>query len=590
MKSSRFPSLKFQIRTLFALALALSILVMGGIWIVYNRTALEHQAGRMYAIQAEMIGAAVKPAMMFGDKKLADELIDQIKSSPDIHSLRLYKADGTLLAAYPEETETTSESAETTEHIVSKHDTLSIEYPVMHKEAQVGLLHIEFDLSELTDRQRSDIVNIAFIILAILIFSLLVSLRLQRRLYESEKSLHQAIRKAEQANQAKSDFLSTMSHELRTPIHGIIGLHQLIGEEEENLSPEQLENLVLAQQSARSLRAMVNDILDLGKIESGNMELNESEYDLERLIHDAMVPFRVATLKKGIRLSLHIENAPRKVVGDEIRLRQVLLNLIGNAVKFTEQGEVSVSVNHIDDKLLFSVRDTGCGIADEDLPRIFEPFIQGRNSTRLTEKGTGLGTSIARKFIELMGGNISVESSDGGSCFSFEIPCRTVDDERIDISIASEGGLFRSKEMEKETMRSPYPSLRVLLAEDDPIGQRIATRLLSRAGIEVDTARNGVEALQKLRNGSYDLLLTDVAMPEMDGIELTRKIRVDEALSGKERLPIIGLSAHAMEDVARECLSAGMDNFMTKPVDPDTIILNIFNNASEKPDKGESAP
>ena len=405
---------------------------------------------------------------------------------------------------------------------------------------------------------------------------------LYRELTQSEKNLRKAIKQAEAASHAKSEFLSVMSHELRTPLHGIIGLQNLISADAEQLPSEQQENLMLAQQSAKSLRALVNDILDLAKIESGNMEVIKNKFELRSCICDALVPFILAAREKGIIIALHIEEAPKFIIGDESRLRQVLLNLIGNAVKFTNQGEVSVHVERREKHLHFLVKDTGIGISNADLEHVFEPFMQVTDSMRLEHTGTGLGTSIVKRFVELMEGSIEASSELGqGSCFSFTIPYHPVGNETISCHNNSAEELFISApKLEKEKGKLT-PKLRVLLAEDDPIGQRIASKQLSKAGMQVTVVGSGEDAWEMVRNHSYDLLLTDIRMPGMNGITLTKKIRAMEKHSSKPRLPIIGLSAHALEDVVKECLDVGMDHFMTKPVDPETILSTIIDKTSQ---------
>ncbi|MES0370718.1 MAG: ATP-binding protein [Mariprofundaceae bacterium] len=416
----------------------------------------------------------------------------------------------------------------------------------------------------------------------------LTQLLLHLELKSSEKNLRDAIIKAEAASHAKSEFLSVMSHELRTPLHGIIGLQGLIANDADKLNEEQCENLMLAQQSAKSLRALVNDVLDIAKIESGNMVLVKDEFSLFSCIRDAFVPFIHSAREKEITLSLKLVNIPEKLIGDESRLRQVLLNLIGNAIKFTHEGEISMHASCIHGHLHFKIQDSGIGIPAEKIESIFEPFTQLENSSLTQQKGTGLGTSIVKRFVELMDGNVQVESALGkGSCFSFQIPCNPVGRERISHSIdATKGDLniIDLKDIQEPTVKRTL-HIKALLAEDDPIGLRIAIKQLSKAGIEVDAVDNGNSAWEMVQNNSYDLLLTDIRMPGLNGIELTQKIRKMEKESNTPYLPIIGLSAHAMDEVARECFEAGMNHFMTKPVDPESILKTITKNI---PDKTES--
>jgi len=407
---------------------------------------------------------------------------------------------------------------------------------------------------------------------------------LYRELQTSEQNLRLAIKKAEAASHAKSEFLSVMSHELRTPLHGIIGLQNLISTDAEQLSHEQQENLMLAQQSAKSLRALVNDILDLSKIESGNMELVRGRFELQSCICDALVPFVLSAREKETTISLHLNNVSKTIIGDESRLRQVLLNLVGNAVKFTNQGEVSIHVTQKREKLCFLIKDTGIGISKKNMEHIFEPFVQAADATKPEYAGTGLGTNIVKRFVELMDGKIEASSELGrGSCFTFSIPCHPVGNKTIDHHSSSNDTLFISPPVTSEKKAAvTSPALRVLLAEDDPIGQRIAFKQLSKAGMKVDIVSDGESAWEKVQNCPYDLLLTDIRMPGINGIRLTEKIRAMEKHTNKPHLPIIGLSAHALEDVAKECLEAGMDHFMTKPVDPETILSTVTNQVPQQ--------
>ena len=588
MNQSKELSLK-QLQQLIIISFSLAILVIGGIWIVYSQTSLEEQAERMYLKQADMIGMVSKPAMMFADKKMAEVLITQFKdSNSDISKLQIFAADGEFLAGFPRVKSAPSiisMDKKLIQEPVYKGDYLRLEHTVFHKEIPVGILYVEFDLSELTGHTRTNLIKILFVTIGVFLLILFIVRQLQYKLRGSEKKLHQAIQQAESANHAKSEFLSTISHELRTPIHGIIGLQQLISADAENLSDEHKENLRLAQQSAKSLRALVNDVLDLAKIESGKMELIKREFELQHCICDALVPFRLQAIEKGIALSLHIEHAPKVILSDESRLRQILLNLVGNAVKFTEQGEVSLHVIEKRGYLHFMVKDSGIGMSQEDLKHVFEPFSQGSSDYQWKQFGSGLGTSIAKRFVELMQGHIHVESKQGeGSCFFFNIPCFPSGSERTHCEISSNANLWQSSSTdEHEVAVESLPSrLRVLLAEDDPIAQRIAKKRLSKAGMDVHVVDNGEDALQQIQKHSYDLLLTDIRMPKLDGLEMTRRIRAMEKELDQSHLPIIGLSAHVLEEVVQDCLSAGMDHFMVKPVEPEAILSTILKIKSEQ--------
>ncbi len=397
-------------------------------------------------------------------------------------------------------------------------------------------------------------------------------------LLEANKELQKARDEAVRGNEAKTEFLSVISHELRTPLHGIIGMHDLLAEMKE-MPLEQRRNLAAAQQAARSLRTLVNDVLDLSKIEAGAMELVEREVELESCIREALTPFIFSAREKGLQFELIMQDVPGMLMVDPVRLRQVVLNLAGNAVKFTDRGYVRLHVMQQQERqqLVFTVEDSGIGIAGEDIDTIFEPFSQIHSLMDEKHEGTGLGTTIVKRFVELMGGDVWVRSKPGkGSAFGFSIPCNPVGDETISRHIDMlEMVIDPSDDDALSHQMTFHQQWKVLLVEDDPITQRVATRQLERAGLEVDVAGNGLLALEMIRNGNYQVVLMDIRMPGMDGISVTRKVREMEAGRGVH-LPIIGLSAHAFEEVQQECEEAGMDDFLVKPVDPKTVLSRIM--------------
>lgn len=561
--------------------LSTAIIVMGVIWIVFEQNVMKQQAIEMYTQQAEMIGATTKPAMMFNDIRMALELVSTLKTNKKISSILIFGSNGDLLANVQDGKASDINLEGVRSYIqepVVEGNVFKIGLPVMHKKSEVGHIYVEFSLDTLFKQQTANIINILLIIFITWILSFAFTNRLQLRLAESQARLRRTTKEAKSANRAKSEFLSTMSHELRTPIHGIIGLQDLIASDCNNLTEEQRESLMLAQQSAKSLRSLVNDVLDLAKIESGNMELIKETFDLSQCVNDALVPFILTAREKGLSFKLEMSNVPASMIGDESRLRQVLLNLVGNAIKFTERGHVLVNVIGKETQIFFSIEDSGVGIPPEQMSNIFEPFIQAPSTKQSHLQGTGLGTNIAKRFVELMEGTIHLESTAGkGSCFTFQIPCDAANGDKITKSIDILAGNLNNASTEAGTTPpQPESSIKALLAEDDPIGQRIAMKQLSRAGIEVDTVDNGISAWETIKGSDHTLLLTDIRMPGLDGIELTRRIRALEKETGKPRITIIGLSAHALEEVAKECKEAGMDDFMTKPVSPEMILSTIL--------------
>jgi len=370
-----------------------------------------------------------------------------------------------------------------------------------------------------------------------------------------EETLESARAAAEASVQAKSNFLATMSHELRTPLNGIVGMTSLL--RKSNLDPRQLEYCETIQQSTEALVAVVNDILDWSKIEAGKIQLEKLGFDLVALVRGVTDILRPMADAKGIELGIVIQGGRLPaVVGDPARLRQVLLNLGANAIKFTEQGSVNIRVLPLASErgqlpIRIEVVDTGIGITPQQIKRLFERFSQADASTTRRFGGTGLGLAISKSLVELMGGEIGVLSQAGeGSTFWIKLHMPV---EILEQSVASVQSIHQETE-------ATVP-LKILIAEDGLVNQRIATLVLEQAGHHPEIADDGLVALNKALTGNYDLILMDCQMPEMDGYESTRRMRAEMV----RRVPIIGLTASALMDDRRGCMEAGMDDFLAKP-------------------------
>ena len=377
----------------------------------------------------------------------------------------------------------------------------------------------------------------------------------------AEESLRQAKTAAEEANRAKSRFLANISHELRTPMNAVLGMIDLALPREAD--PVIRECLQTAKGSASLLLTLLSDLLDAARIEAGRLTLEAAPFHLRRLLSETTQALTPRAQAKGIVLTCRVgEDVPEMLLGDQVRLRQVLFNLLGNALKFTERGEVEVDVRleSLDGKsaaLAFAVRDTGIGIPAAELASIFEPFSQAEASRRGQYGGAGLGLAISASLVGLMGGNIRVESEPGkGSLFSFTVRLPITAEQVSEGETSGQGAISRK--------------LRLLVAEDNPANQKFVEYILRDRGHVVDFAGDGQEALERVRHAAYDVVLMDIQMPVMDGLEATKAIRAEESV--KLRLPIIAVTAYASDEDRARCLATGMDEYLSKPIDGRKLI------------------
>jgi two-component system sensor histidine kinase/response regulator len=394
--------------------------------------------------------------------------------------------------------------------------------------------------------------------------------QLEQKVSERTQEMREAKEQAEQADQAKSTFLANMSHEIRTPMNGIIGLSYLALKDKQ-LPTHQQEYLSKIQSSSTSLLNIINDILDFSKIEAGQLDMETTPFTLDSVLKQSSdVTFYKAT-EKGVEIKLDIAgDIPQGLMGDPTRLQQILVNLTNNAIKFTEQGSITlqgVLLQQKDERALiqFSVKDTGIGMSSEQQAKLFRPFSQADSSTTRRYGGTGLGLSISKQLVEMMGGEISVESQiNHGSTFQFSVWVE------VDQSLTADTS---PSTVDYDQITDQLKGLEVLLVEDNIVNQMVAKEVLTSAGIIVTIANNGQEAVEAAQRYPYHLILMDIQMPILDGYEASQQIR---KLEGYRDTPIIAMTANAMRGDREKAIQAGMNDHLTKPIDVDLLYQQLL--------------
>ena len=557
--------------------------------VIYNAT----QADSANALHGSRAGAVAVDEV--------DRIVRRIVRGTSVHKVKVYDPDGTTLystqasqigakrmdklalasAMSGKTTSTLSyrDKFNSMEGEVFSRHLLSTYVPILDADGKVALIFEIYDelpsfTESLNDKSLQVFASICFLMTMVYGALLVVVKRgstLIRRQQDALQAAHvqlvAAKEAAEEASRAKSAFLANMSHEIRTPMHGILGLTQLLVDGP--LAARQrawAENILT---SGRSLLRIINDLLDLSKIEAGRFDLDHDDFDLVDVLREAESLMQPAAAQKGLELFLNLPaNGCTRVRGDAMRLQQVLTNLVGNAVKFTQNGRVEVSLRRREPgTYTVSVADTGIGIDAAALQRVFEPFMQADSSTSRRFGGTGLGLAIARRLVGLMGGELTVQSEVGlGTTFSFTIHFEPP---------TSVPGLQPDEIFSSARPSATSGRARVLLAEDNEVNQLYVTALLKKLDCDVTIAANGEEAIALWRAERFDAILMDWHMPVLDGLQATTIIRGEERQGSLRRTPIIGATASALEDERSLCVDAGMDAVLCKPFAPDELAAEL---------------